>query len=75
VRMLLPRCRFDIDNASLGIKCLENYKKKWDDKKKVFWNEHEHDWASHGADSFRYFAVTHKEVELKPMRAYTPTYI
>ena len=75
VRMLLPRCRFDIDDASLGIKCLENYKKRWDDKKKVFSDEHEHDWASHGADSFRYFAVTHKEVETKPVRAYIPHYI
>lgn len=63
VRELLPRCRFDKDEASLGIKVLENYKKKWDDKKKVFSDEHEHDWASHGADSFRYFAVSHKEIE------------
>lgn len=68
VRELLPRCRFDKDEASLGIKVLENYKKKWDDKKKVFSDEHEHDWASHGADSFRYFAVSHKEVDIIPMR-------
>lgn len=63
VRALLPRCRFDIDEASQGIKCLENYKKAWDDTKKVFRDHHEHDWASHGADSFRYFAVSHREVQ------------
>ena len=63
VRLLLPRCRFDIDEASLGIKCLENYKKSWDDKKKVFRDEHEHDWASHWADSFRYFAVTNRDIK------------
>lgn len=68
VRELLPRCRFDADGASLGVKVLENYKKKWDDKKKVFSDEHEHDWASHWADSFRYFAVSHKDASSPVMK-------
>lgn len=58
---MLPRCRFDVDGAREGIKCLENYKKDYDDKKKVFRDYPRHDWASHGADSFRYFAVTAKD--------------
>lgn len=61
VRAILSKCRFDKDECSQWIKCLENYHKRWDDKKKVFADEHEHDWSSHGADSFRYFAVTEKE--------------
>ena len=73
VRELLPRCRFDKDWASQGIKCLENYHKKWDDKKKVFWNDHEHDWASHWSDSFRYFAVTEKEIK-NEIKKITKTY-
>ena len=60
-REMLPRCRFDVDGAREGIKCLENYKKDYDDKKKVFRDYPRHDWASHGADSFRYFAVTAKD--------------
>ena len=61
VRAILPRCRFDTDDCFNGIRCLENYKKEYDDKKKVFRNYPRHDWASHGADSFRYFAVSNKD--------------
>ena len=73
VRELLPRCRFDKDAASQWIKCLENYHKKWDDKKKIFLNDHEHDWASHWSDSFRYFAVTEKDI-LIPIESKPRTY-
>lgn len=63
VRELLPRCRFDKDEAIQWIRCLENYHKKYDDKKKVYSDDHEHDWASHWADSFRYFAVSHQDIQ------------
>ena len=65
VRAILPRCRFDTDDCFNGIRCLENYKKEYDDKKKVFKNYPRHDWASHGADSFRYFAVSNKDVDFQ----------
>lgn len=58
VREMLPKCRFDVDWTKQWIRCLENYKKKYDDKRKVFLDIHDHDWSSHGADSFRYFAVS-----------------
>ena len=73
VRELLPRCRFDKDEASLWIKVLENYKKKWDDVKKVFSDDHDHDWASHWADSFRYFAVSNKD-PMKWFSSFTVNY-
>jgi hypothetical protein len=57
-RKILDRCFFDKDLCQQGINCLENYKKKYDEKRKVFLSEPNHDWASHGADSFRYFAVS-----------------
>lgn len=64
VRELLPKCRFDIDSARQGVKCLSNYRKKYDHIRKVYLDTHEHDWSSHCADSFRYFAVTQQtEVE------------
>ena len=58
VRELLPKCRFDIDSTKHWIRCLESYHKKYDDKRKVYLDTHDHDWSSHAADSFRYFAVS-----------------
>ena len=47
VRKFMPRMRFDGETCGQLIKCLDNYKKKWDDKRKVFHDEPFHDWASH----------------------------
>ena len=33
VRKMLERCVFDKDKCEQGIKCLESYRKEWDDKK------------------------------------------
>lgn len=57
VREILPRCAFDAAAAEQGILCLENYRKEWDDKRGCWKDRPLHDWASHGADAFRYFAV------------------
>ena len=61
VRKLFPRMRFDIDTCSQLIRCLENYKKDYDDVKKVFRDQPRHDWASHWADNIRYFWVSDKK--------------
>lgn len=60
-RTIFSRCWFDIVKCDRGINALKNYKKDWDEKNKVFRNNPKHDWASHGADSFRTFAVCFKE--------------
>ena len=60
-RKLFPKCRFDSETTVQLIRCLENYKKDYDDVKKVFRDQPRHDWASHWADNFRYFAVSDKE--------------
>lgn len=59
-RKVFPKCRFDIDTCQQFIRCLENYKKDYDDVKKVFRDQPRHDWASHWADNFRYFAISDK---------------
>lgn len=69
VRKVLPRCLFDPENCRQGIRCLENYHREYDVEKKVFKNKPLHDWSSHGADSFRMFAVAYKE----PVLAYKTT--
>ena len=56
-RAVLRRCSFDADKCHCGINCLKNYRKDWDEKNKVFKTKPKHDWASHGADAFRNFAV------------------
>lgn len=48
---------FDKDKTTQLIECLSQYHKEWDDKRGVFRNNPYHDWSSHAADAFRYFAV------------------
>jgi phage terminase large subunit len=41
----------------MGIEALKMYHSKWDEKNKTLGASPVHDWASHGADAFRYLAV------------------
>lgn len=50
----LYRCYFNADNCSEGLQALREYTPKMDSTKSSFTNKIEHNWASHGADSFRY---------------------
>ncbi|MBL4795869.1 MAG: terminase [Oleispira sp.] len=65
-RKMLERCVFDKDKCERGIKCLESYRKEWNDKLGCFRDRPLHDWASDGADAFRYLAVT-EEGSKKPL--------
>ena len=56
-RRVLAISVFDEEGTAQGFDCLVNYTKKWDDKRKVYLDKPEHNWASHGADGFRYLAV------------------
>lgn len=56
-RSILSFCSFDIVNCARGIKCLDFYRKKYNEALKVYYNEACHDQWSHGSDSFRYAAV------------------
>lgn len=59
VRAVLPYCWFDREKTERWWKCLKNYHKELDEKRQAFkWPEH--DWSSHGADSFRYLAVVNE---------------
>jgi phage terminase large subunit len=65
VRELLPRCWFDAEKTEKGIDCLRQYHREWNDQLKTWHGKPSHDWASHGADSFRMFAVGHSETASK----------
>ncbi len=62
VRSILPLCSFDAKKCVVGIKCLDFYRKKWNESLKVYYSEPCHDKWSHGADSFRYAAQGIKSI-------------
>lgn len=57
-QMLLPRCWFDAVKCARGIDALSLYRADYDEKRQTLKETPLHDWASHGADAFRYLAVT-----------------
>lgn len=61
-RKALARCVFDPRCEELGISALEQYRREWDDDRKVFKANEVHDWSSHLADAFRYLALSWQEV-------------
>lgn len=65
VRDILGSCIFDEENCESGINALESYRKEWNDKLGCWRDNPLHDWSSHGADAFRYFAVTQSKRQIK----------
>lgn len=69
VRTTLPRCVFhsrceDPDRESgFGtlVPALEQYRRKWDDERKIFSTTEERDWTTHLADAKRMLAVSWKD--------------
>lgn len=55
-RILFPRCWFDKKRCKKGLNALKSYSKKYDEQDMVYRKSPNHNWASHGADSFRTFA-------------------
>jgi hypothetical protein len=60
-RLLFPKLRF-LDDPSMaeGLKALKVYHRNWDAEKKCYMDRPCHDWSSHYADAFRYFALVAK---------------
>jgi hypothetical protein len=69
-RLALTRTWFD-HKCEDGIECLRQYQREYDEDRKVFRDKPRHDWTSHGADAFRYLALTWKD-EAKLITADTP---
>ena len=66
-RMLFPRCIFDEDGCSAGLEALQNYKWGYNARMDELKTAPVHDWASHGADAFRYLAISVKAgIEARP---------
>ena len=56
-----PKRYFNEETTRRGIKCLKNYKKDFDFKNNCFKITPKHDWSSHGADAFRYLALSYRD--------------
>lgn len=67
-RGIFPACWFDKEKCQEGIDCLENYHREYNDKRESFADRPCHDWASHGADAFRYLAVAYKLMSIAGKR-------
>src|SRR3990167_7404567 len=57
VRMIFSQCWFDSEKCAGLIDALSLYRKEWDEKAGMFKEKPKHDWTSHYADAFRYFAM------------------
>ena len=60
VRGIFPRVFIDKTKCDRLIKCLENYRKEYDQRLECYKERPRHDWASHGADAMRYLAIAVK---------------
>jgi hypothetical protein len=56
-RGYIAKCWFDESRCAEGVKCLDNYRKEWDDERGVWKDRPRHDWASHGYKGFETAAV------------------
>jgi hypothetical protein len=62
VRNIFSRCWFDEKKCQRGLNALKSYHKEYDEANKTYRTHPEHDWSSHGADSFRTFAISYKDI-------------
>jgi hypothetical protein len=60
VRLLLPKCYFDVTKCQVGIESLRTYRKSWNERLGEHTGTPIHDKASHAADAFRGLAVRQK---------------
>lgn len=69
VRRILPRCWFDATKCKRGIDALRQYRREYDEIRKVYGDNPYHDWSSNAADAFRIGAmhrVAEREYEPHP---------
>ena len=58
VRMMLPRCYISTARGcDRGLDCLRSYRRQWHEHTQTYSDKPLHDWASNGADGFRYFSL------------------
>ncbi|BAQ85697.1 phage terminase large subunit [uncultured Mediterranean phage uvMED] len=66
LKMVLPRCMIDMDNAQPLIDALKHHHRKYNERMKMFHNKPVKDWSSHACDAARYMALSITEITNKP---------
>lgn len=74
VRNILPVCRFDAVKCAEPLESLRQYRRDYDEERRVFRPTPLHDWTSHDADAFRYLATGLSPEAAEPVapKRYTP---
>jgi phage terminase large subunit len=67
-RKTIPFARFDRKRTAQGVERLRSYRTEWDEKARAFKKTPDHNWASHGADAWRYLSIAWRA----PMREPEP---
>ena len=62
VKIILPRCKIDVDHCKPLIDALRHYHRRFSEKERIFKTKPVHDWSSHYADSMRVLATGFQEV-------------
>jgi hypothetical protein len=60
-QMIIPRLWFDRERCKVGLEALRQYHRAYNERTRAFRASPVHDWTSHAADAFRYFAVGLRE--------------
>jgi phage terminase large subunit len=55
-----------------GLEALRSYRTEWDEKDRAFKKTPEHNWASHGADAWRYLSLSWRAPMREPGPAKVP---
>jgi phage terminase large subunit len=61
-RMTIGRTWFDRERCETAIEAMKQYRREWDDERKVFKETPLHDWCSDYADGYRYLAMAWREI-------------
>lgn len=64
-RMILPTCRINLKTCYDGIEALRAYRREYNELTKAFRETPLHNWASDGADSFRYLSLVANQKQAK----------
>jgi phage terminase large subunit len=71
-RKTIPCARFDAKRCAQGLEALRSYRTEWDEKARAFKKTPEHNWASHGADAWRYLSLSWRAPMREPEPAKVP---
>lgn len=72
-RATLRSCTIDAERCASGLEALAEYRRIWDDERRVFADRPLHNWASNGADGFRYASLAWR-VDAKPQKPEEPKF-